>query len=102
MAHYVERHLKDEKSEEFLKSKGFVLVPSTSGSQWLSHTVTLFLKEDSQIRCDYELHKFIYDMAYADGKEEGKTEAISAIQRMIFQTVFPPELKNVEDEPTYA
>jgi hypothetical protein len=51
---------------------------------------------------DNALYKVIYDMAYQDGKAEGKLEAVTEIQKMIYATVFTAEIKNVEDEPTYA
>ena len=102
MAQYIERPLKDKNTEAFLKSRGFTLVPHVSRSAWLNFNTCLYLTADDVILDDSALYKVIYDMAYQDGKTEGKVEAVSTIQQMIYATVFPPELKNVEDEPTYA
>lgn len=102
MAHYTERHLKDAATEDFLKSRGYVLLPHTHNSLWGGHSLPLHLSVDDIITNDDMLITAIYNMGYIDGREEGKMEAVTKLQQLVYATVFPPEIKNVEDEPTYA
>lgn len=93
MAHYIERHLKDKATEEFLADAGFVLQPSCQGSFWQGHGQFFTLNEDVVITSLGQLFnhfkKETYDLAY----NHGRAQALATLYEKMNDLVFvPPEV----------
>jgi len=98
MAYYSKVHLKDEASEAFLSSRGFVLVSTCSQlSYWLNSNIELFLPVDTLISSDIDIYSKISSDYYKLGIKAGKRTALTSITNSLSELVFPNEPANNQD-----
>ena len=93
MAYYGTTHLKDNNSEEFLRSRGFTLVSSCSPkSVWICPDAEpLFLDPNTIIKSDSDIYKIlckcVYDKAYFHGKEH----SLESVYKLFRDTILTKE-----------
>jgi len=91
MACFIERYLKDKETEQFLTSKGFILVPHTVHSTWLkSGVVTIHLNDDVKIHSDDTLISVIIQQSFDEGYRLGRNDCLSIISKRINDLIFHP------------
>ena len=98
MAHLSIVHLKDEASEAFLYSRGFVLIASCSQlSNWTCEHINLFFPVDTIIHSDNAIYSKISADYYQIGVKAGKGAALILITNSLSEIVFPRESTNNQE-----
>lgn len=103
MAHITIRKLKDEESQKWMESQGFINIESASDkySSWMCHNISLNIPIDTLIRNLFMFLLFARGSAFKEGTIHGKKEAIEEISNHLHNVLFPPPLGYNVDKEIY-